>query len=245
MSALITAGVSGLFGMAGGLIFMAIITVFYGVQECMVIHGAVQGVSNAYRAYLLQQSVRWDILGWIAVGALPIIAVLTMVRFVPDKPLLLIALGLLPILLWLPRDWLHFDAEKPRDAIGCGVLVMGLNLSAGVAGPAMDMFFIKTKLSRQQIVATKAVTMFASHLVKIAYFGIPLWHMAQTQTNALAFPPLWFFIVVIPCIMTGTIIGTSLLKQFSDIGFKRYTRWLVTVIGATYLTRGVSALLGA
>ena len=115
---------------------------------------------------------------------------------------------------------------------------MGLNLSAGVAGPALDFFYVKTTLTRKEIVATKAVTMFFSHLVKIIYFGIPLVAAAGLTT----LPPLWVFAAAVPCIILGTYIGTRILHRLSDIHFKSYTKYLVTVIGVIYLWRGLTLL---
>lgn len=238
LSACVTALISGLFGMAGGMIFMGIIAVFLGVSEAMVIHGAVQSMSNSYRAFLLRDNVRWDILGWTAVGAVPAALAMLAVAFIPSKAQLYLALGLLPLLLWLPRGWLAGDAQEPAHAILCGAMVMGLNLSAGIAGPALDFFYVKTTLTRQQIVATKAVTMFVSHLVKIVYFGIPLMRAADLS----GLPPWWVFALAVPAVMLGTLTGTRLLKRFSDVGFKRYTRWIVTGVGFVYLWRGFALL---
>lgn len=237
-AAFCTAIISGVFGMAGGLVFMGIIAVFLGVAEAMVVHGAVQSVSNSYRAFLLRENVRWDILGWTALGALPAALLMLSVSFLPSKAQLYLALGLLPLLLWLPKRWLSGDAQKPAHAALCGAMVMGLNLSAGVAGPALDFFYVKTTLTRQQIVATKAVTMFASHLVKIAYFGIPL----VRGVGLAGLPPWWVFALALPAVMGGTFIGTRLLQRFSDIGFKRYTRILVTIVGGIYVWRGLMLL---
>lgn len=237
-SALITACISGVFGMAGGLIFMGIIATFMGVAEAMVVHGAVQSVSNSYRAYLLRDGVRWDILGWQALGALPAIALLLLASVSLNKGQLFLALGCLPFLLWLPKGLLQGDAQKPPHAILCGAMVMGLNLTAGVAGPALDFFYVKTALTRHEIVATKAVTMFASHLVKIVYFGLPL----LAASNLSGLPAPWIFLCAIPAVMVGTFIGTRLLKRFSDIGFRAASRYLVTAIGIIYIFRGLSLL---
>ena len=166
-AALITATISGIFGMAGGLIFMGVIASFMGVAEAMVVHGAVQSISNSYRAYLLKGHVRWDIFLKICIGALPALALLLLLHYVPSKGVLFMALGLLPILLWLPKHWITLDAQKSHHAVFLGFCVTALNLVAGVAGPALDMFFVKTKMPRHEIVATKAIIMFASHLMKI------------------------------------------------------------------------------
>ena len=63
VAATITACISGIFGMAGGMIFMGVIATIMGVAEAMVVHGAVQSVSNSSRAWLLRPDIRWDILG--------------------------------------------------------------------------------------------------------------------------------------------------------------------------------------
>ena len=238
LAAGLCAGISGLFGMAGGLVFMGVIASLMSVNAAMVVHGIVQSVSNGSRSAILREHIRWDILGWQILGALPAIALMLWISFTPNKAQLFLALGLLPLLLWLPNNILAGDAEKPAHATLCGAMVMGLNLSAGVAGPALDVFYVKTALTRKTIVATKAVTMFASHLIKIAYFGIPL--MRAEGLSDL--PPLWVLAFAIPAVVMGTKVGTSLLERFSDVGFRKYTRILVTVVGAVYVLRGLALL---
>ncbi len=236
ITALFTAFISGVFGMAGGMIFMGIIAIYLGVAEAMVVHGMIQSVSNLSRGAFLRAHIRWDILLYIGLGALPAIALMAVVSFIPSKALLYLMLGLLPFLLWLPKDKLAFDAAKPAHAFACGSLVMLLNLTAGVAGPALDFFFIKTSLTRNEIVATKAVTMFGSHMVKIVYFGIPL--VVEHGTDGL--PPWWMFAIAIPLTLLGTYLGTRVLQRLSDVGFRSSTKYLVTGIGIVYLLRAAS-----
>lgn len=230
--------ISGVFGMAGGLVFMGVIASLMSVSAAMVVHGIVQSVSNGSRSFILHQYIRWDILGWQLLGALPAIGIMIWLAFTPNKAQLFLALGLLPLLLWLPKGILAGDAEKPSHAALCGAMVMGLNLSAGVAGPALDFFYVKTALTRKAIVATKAVTMFSSHLVKIGYFGIPL-----IRSEGLSdLPAPWVLILAIPAVIVGTKIGTSFLERFSDVGFRKYTRILVTLVGIIYVLRGLALL---
>ena len=238
LAALITATISGIFGMAGGLIFMGVIASFMGVAQAMVVHGAVQSASNSYRAYLLKDNIRWDVFGKLVLGSIPALALLALAAYVPSKGVLFLVLGLLPILLWLPKGWINFDAQISSHAIFCGFCVTGLNLVAGVAGPAMDMFFVKTDMPRHEIVATKAITMFSSHLMKIVYFGLPLLKTANFQ----GLPPWWFFLAAVPFIMLGTFTGTRILKRMSDVGFRQYTKWIVSAVGVIYVYRGVDLL---
>lgn len=238
LAVIITACISGIFGMAGGLIFMGVLASFMGVAEAMVVHGVVQSVANSYRAFLLRENIRWDIFFKIILGSLPAIGLLALISFIPSKGMLFCVLGLLPVLLWLPKRLIHLDAQIPAHAVLCGFFATGLNLVAGAAGPALDMFFVRTNMSRQEVVATKAITMFSSHMMKIFYFGIPL-----VQLHGVAsLPPWWFFVAVVPLAMIGTFTGTRILKRLSDIGFRKYTRILVSVIGVIYVWRGISLL---
>lgn len=232
---IVTACISGIFGMAGGLIFMGVLASLMGVAEAMVVHGFVQSIANSSRAFLLKDDIRWDIFLKIVLGSLPAIGLLALVSFIPSKGVLFCVLGLLPLLLWLPKRLIHLDAQIPAHAVFCGFCSTGLNLVAGAAGPALDMFFVRTNLSRQEVVATKAVTMVCSHMMKIFYFGIPLLKLHGLSS----LPPLWFFIAVIPLAMIGTFTGTRILKRLSDIGFRKYTRLLVTIIGVIYIWRGL------
>ena len=236
IAALIAALISGIFGMAGGMIYMGVIASLLGVSEAMIVHGFVQGISNSYRSFLLRPDIRWDIIRNIVLGAVPAVALLALAAYVPQKGVLFLVLGLLPFLLWFPKGWFQGNAEKPVHAMICGALVMALNLVAGVAGPAMDYFFVKTDLTRKEIVATKAIVAFGSHLIKIFYFGIPL----ILSTGLSGLPPAWVFAALIPAIMIGTFAGTRILHLMSDVNFRNYTKYLVSVVGLVYIYRAAT-----
>ena len=148
----------------------------------------------------------------------------------PSKPLLFLLLGLVPMLVWLPKNWLQLDASKTPHALTSGFLVTALNLSAGVAGPLLDIFFVRTDLNRHQIVATKAATQVFSHLAKIIVYGAPLLAVGSSGV-----PPWWVFALAIPASMLGTTVGGWVLDRLSDANFKRWTAWIVTAIGLFYL----------
>ena len=112
----------------------------------------------------------------------------------------------------------------------------GLNLTAGVAGPLLDIFFVRTKLTRHQIVATKATTQVFSHLAKVAVYGAPL-----IVTRAKGMPPLWVFAFAVPLSMLGTVCGGWVLDRISDFNFKRWTAWIVTAVGLLYLVKAAQA----
>jgi len=231
---LATATLSGVFGMAGGLVLMGGLALALPVSAAMVTHGAVQLVSNGWRAVLHRAHVRWRVIGFYFLGSVAATGLLALVAYAPSKALMFFLLGLVPGILWLPKGWLEADANKPRHAVLCGVSVTGLNLVAGVSGPLLDVFFIRTALTRHQIVATKAATQVMSHLAKIIFYGAPFLTGGGAQQGM---PPWWFFVLAAPLAMLGAEIGGRILDRMTGKAFLRYTKYIVTLIGLFYLFR--------
>ena len=64
-----TAVLSGVFGMAGGVILMGVYVVALPVRDAMVLHGVTQLAANGSRALFLVEHARWRVVGTYAVGA--------------------------------------------------------------------------------------------------------------------------------------------------------------------------------
>ena len=146
-------------------------------------------------------------------------------------------LGLTPIFLWLPLQWSSLDANKPVHALFGGFIVTALNLLAGVAGPLLDVFFVRTEQTRKEIVATKAAPQVFSHMMKTAVYGPQL---LTLKTAGL--PPAWVLILCVGLSFTGAVLGGTVLERLTDVNFKRYTRWIVTGLGVFYFAQGVTLL---
>jgi len=231
-TAFVTATLSGVFGMAGGLALMGVLALLLPVQAAFVTHGALQLAANGWRAILHRRHVRWDIVGWYAAASLVAGLAVGSLALTPSKPLVFLLLGLVPWLTWLPQSWIKLDAARPPQAFLSGLCVTGLYLTAGVAGPLLDIFFVRTVLTRHAIVATKAATQVFSHLAKIVVYGAPLIGARDAQL-----PPLWVFGLALPLSVAGTLLGGRILDAMSDVNFKRWTRWIVTAIGGGYLVQ--------
>jgi uncharacterized protein len=228
--AFFTAMLSGIFGMAGGLVLMGGLALVLPVSAAFVTHGILQLVANGWRAILHRQHVNWKIVSLYAIGSFAAGLGISQIALAPSKPALFLFMGLLPALLWLPKSWLQLDAAKPPQALLSGLMVTTVNLLAGVAGPLLDIFFVRTEMSRHAIVATKAATQVFAHLAKILVYGAPL---IAVQGEGL--PPWWLFLLAIPLSMVGTAVGGMVLNRLSDVNFKHWTRLIVSAIGVSYL----------
>ena len=238
IATLVTAFISGIFGMAGGLILMGVLTALLPVATAMIVHGAIQMISNGWRAWLLRGHIDWEIFARYALGSVAAVVLLVLLAWRPDKTVVYLLLGLTPLMVWIPKSIVDLNIQKRGQAEAAGFVVQALNTLAGVAGPLLDLFFVRTDMTRQAIVATKSATQVMAHLVKIAFWSAPV--VAAAGLSAM--PPLWLFALAIPLSMTGTWLGGLVLEQMNDVDFKRWMRWLVTVIGLVYLARAAGFL---
>ncbi|MDP3739789.1 MAG: sulfite exporter TauE/SafE family protein [Hyphomonadaceae bacterium] len=242
----VTATISGIFGMAGGLILMGVLAAFTPVATAMVLHGFIQIIANFSRAAFLRKHISWSLTRRYALGVGGALLLIAAIAWRPTQPVVFLMLGATAMLVWIPKKAVEINVERPWQAEICGFLVQTLNTISGVAGPLLDLFFVKTMLPRQTVVATKAATQVMAHAVKIAFWGFPLIGMLQSpeQLAAAHFPPLWVLALVVPLSLTGTWLGGLVLERMTDVSFREWTKWIVTVTGVVYLARGLFGYFG-
>ena len=226
-----TSTLSGIFGMAGGLILLAILLLLLPVDTAIAVQGAIQVVSNGSRALLSRRFIEWRVLAIICCGLLAAGVILFILRYTPDLATVYIAIGLMPILVWIPTNWLELDAKKPHHAFICGFVAGGLNLAVGVSGPTIDIFFIRTPMDRRAIIATKAATQVLSHAAKIVFYWDAAMVLSAGEWGAVALSA--------PLAIAGASTGYWVLQRLSDTNFKAWTRWIVTGVGIYYLIQGI------
>ncbi len=226
-----TSLLSGIFGMAGGLVLIGVLILLLPLPEAMALHAVTQMASNGWRGALWLQHIRWRIVAAYVGGCVVAITLWSLVRFVPGKPLALIALGISPFLLHLLPARMKPDAESPVQGAAYGVASMSLMLVTGVAGPLLDSFFLGGKLDRRGIIATKAGCQLFGHALKLVYFG-------GIIDQAAAIDP-WLAGGAVLASMTGTLLAKPFLEALSDAQFKRWAGRLVTGIASYYIAQGL------
>lgn len=231
----LTAILSGVLGMAGGMVLMAVLVLSMSVANAMILHGVVQATSNGSRAWFLRQHILWRILPTYLVGAGSAVGVFTALVLVPDPAVVLILVGLFPWAARLTKRLQGLDITQPFTTVVCGFLVTAAQLLAGASGPLLDTFYVRAPLTRQQIVASKAITQTIGHVLKIVYYGAIV-----TVTVDL---PLWLFVVCVLAAIAGTRIGTWLLMRWNDTAFTRVSQTIILTIATVCVAQGVYQLL--
>jgi uncharacterized membrane protein YfcA len=230
-----TSFLSGVFGMAGGIILIGVLLVLLPVQTAMVLHAVTQIASNGWRGLLWRKHVRWAPVAAYVFGCILALSAWSLFRYVPSTPVALIFLGLSPFLVKLfPANWAP-NPESHAQGIVYGTACMTLMLLTGVAGPLVDQFFLGGKLDRREIVATKAMCQIISHTLKLVYFG-GIIEQAGTLDPMLAG-------LAIVSSMVGTTVAKRFLEMMSDRQFRVWANRIIATICGYYIIHGTTLLI--
>lgn len=221
--------ISGVFGMAGGMVLLGVILVYFDVATGMVLFSMIQLATNGWRSLHWRRFVLWPIFWWYVLGAVLSFAVMRYVAFVPNKAMVYLLLGLMPFMVEALPASLRPNIEWRGVPFITGILTTIIQFMAGVGGLFLDIFFQKSSLDRKTTNATKAITQTFSHVLRAGYFGslagvgdlrISVWAPA----TALA--------------LLGAILAPFVLERMTDHGFRQWTRAIIFTVAAVYLVRG-------
>src|SRR5882724_5135080 len=167
--------ISGVFGMAGGLVVLGVLLIYFDVAPAMILFSIIQIFSNGWRAVQWRQYVIWPILHWYVLGAAISFAIMYTIALV------YLALGLMPFAVELLPAAMRPNIEWRGVPFLTGAIMTVIQVLTGAGGLFLDVFFQKSSLDRKTTNATKAVTQSLSHIVRGVYFvslsgmdGVPL-----------------------------------------------------------------------
>ena len=229
---LVTSFISGIFGMAGGIILLGVLLIFLDVAPAMMLFGTIQTAANGWRAALWVRYVDWGIVWRYVVGSTLMFLALRWVAVIPSKAVIYLGLGIIPFAADLLPKRLTPDITRPGAPYICGAFIITLQLLAGAAGHILDVFFQKSRMDRKSIVATKAVTQVTGHLYRIIYFG----SFGVTFDENI---PLWAYAVAVALAFCGTSLAALVLNRMTDEGFRMWSRRVTLSVSVTYLARGL------
>lgn len=226
-----TAFLSGIFGMAGGLVLIGVLFLVLPLPDAMALHAVTQMASNGWRGVLWIKHVSWRAVAAYLGGCLIAFIAWSLVRYVPDKATALLALGLTPFLVRLVPANLKPDPQNFLHGGIFGAICMTLMLLTGVTGPILDTYFLGGGLERRQIIATKAICQVFGHGAKFIYFG-------GLVAGAASLDPLMAALAVAASI-AGTTAAKPVLERLTDTQYRTWTTHIITVIAGFYVLQGL------
>src|SRR5260370_16265277 len=137
---------SGVFGMAGGMILLGVLLNYFDVATGMILFSLIQLFANGWRALQWRSYVLWPIFAWYVLGALVSFACMWTIAFVPDKAMVYLALGLMPFLVEALPAAIRPNIERRGVPFLTGMATTIIQILAGVGGLFLDIFFQKDTL---------------------------------------------------------------------------------------------------
>lgn len=244
LAALVTATISGIIGMGGGILLLAVMFGMMPFGQAIPLHAAVQLVSNGTRIIAFWKSVHWPTVGRFVLGMVPGIAIaFLLLRSLgqPDRAepylKLLIGVYILTVVALPP------PAQAPRRKPGFDFTLLGLvtgiaALAVGAIGPLIAPLFARRNFVKENLIATKAVCQMSTHALKIAAFSA-LGVIEFAKFSAL-------FAAMAIAAVAGTLLGKRILQYVSPAAFVRLYRIALFVAGFKILLfDGLLKIFGA
>jgi uncharacterized membrane protein YfcA len=251
--ALCAATISGVIGMAGGILLLtAMVLVGIPPHVAVPAHALVQLASNGSRFLALRQHVRWRPLITFALASLPFPILGLLVVGALEPSTWKAGMGVMALAAALRPSSGPNRLREGAAMVTVGALAGTLGVVVGATGPLIAPFFLRQGWSKEEIVAVKATSQTWTHLQKTAAF---VWLAPGLAAGGLleegdlpAFDPLSHLGLLLPlavAVVAGTLVGTRLLRRYSEARWRLAFRTVLGLTGARLLLDPVlEALLG-
>jgi uncharacterized protein len=235
--AVLTSIVSGVMGMAGGMLLLAVMLLELEPSVAIPVHGVVQLVSNASRAFFLRQNVQWPAVWRFAWPLLPGGALgIWLLSYVPASASRIAIGAFVLAATWLKSFFSIAKGARAQRALPLGGALVGFfSTLVGATGPLLGPFILALELSGPATIATMAACQIFQHASKVVLFGA-----RGFQLLAYVMPCL----LLCACAIAGSAIGTRLLDHVPEKRFRATIKLVLSALALHQLYAGVTALVG-
>jgi len=233
VASFITSSISAVLGMGGGIILLGIMALIIPEGYVVIaLHGIVQLISNLTRSFVFRDHIRKEIISQYLPGAilglsLSSIIIFTLISFFQVESATEIKIDFLKpligiFILWFLFGKRHKIKTKHPHFFGVGALSGLCTVFIGATGPLIAPFFLKGKLTKENIIANKAACQAISHLGKIPLF------ILFFEFNY--FSELGILVPLTIAVFVGTNAGKQVLQFVPEKVFLLLFRGALTII---------------
>jgi len=229
LSALATAIISGTLGMGGGILLMLVMAQYFPPLLLIPLHGLVQLASNTSRTLIHFKSIRWEITGLFAFGAIVGAAVGSQFVITIPEQLFRIGIGIFILLVTFaprPKSIPYFKGKWLLVGGGAAFI----SLFVGATGPLIAPFYLREGLKKEVLVSTKAACQMFVHLFKVSTFF------------ALGFvvaPHAWLLLGMVVAVFLGNYLGKFFLHRIPERLFYLLFRILIVVLALRLIIKAL------
>jgi uncharacterized membrane protein YfcA len=232
-----TSILSGVLGMAGGMLLLWALLLGLEPAVAIPVHGIVQLVSNASRAWFLREHVRTRFILPFALPLLPAgaLGVLLLGALPPAAGKMLIGAFVL-VFTWRgshPREKGKPPENPARQLALAGAIVGFFSTLVGATGPLIAPFILALELTPPATVGTMAACQVFQHASKVLVFGVAGFDFRDQVGPALALSV---------CAILGSAVGTRWLDRIDRDRFRRVVKIVLTLLAIELLVSSAWSL---
>jgi uncharacterized membrane protein YfcA len=239
VAAFLTAVLSAIVGMAGGITLLAVMLLFLDPLVAIPLHGVVQLVANGSRSWIQRSHVRIDIAWRYALPLIPMgFAGLALAENLPPE-VLRASIGIFVLAAtWAPQLLLlgarPGESQSVNRFVGVGAVAGFLNMSIGATGPLIAPFYLNLGLTRFALIGTKAACQALGHIAKVLVFG----------AVGFAFGDYAALLAVLAAaVVSGTWAGSRILQSVNERAFVVLYKGILTIIALRLVLVELSRLI--
>ncbi|HHG90291.1 MAG TPA: sulfite exporter TauE/SafE family protein [Devosia sp.] len=224
----LTSAITAAFGLGGGSLLIAVMSLFMPGAVVVPVHGAVQLGSNGGRAFFRRTFIQWQFVGWFVLGSALGALVGGRVATTLPEPVFKAAIALFLLYsVWLPKP--RINRRGPLSTTIAGTFTSAVGMVVGISGPLV-ITFLRNLSERREIVGTHAFLMTCQNMFKLAAFIL----------FGFAFADYVFLILaMIASGLLGTVLGGLLLDKLPERLFLTAFRLILTLVALDLARRAV------
>jgi uncharacterized membrane protein YfcA len=229
--AFVAATLAAVSGFGGAAVLLPVLVAFFGIRAAIPILTVAQLIGNASRVWFNRRELRWNVVAWFALGAIPL-ATLGALLFAA-APLSALT-RLLGAFLLLVVVWRHLHPSAHRSfptyffaPIGAGSSFLSALL--GSVGPVMAPFFLAYGLVKNAYISTEAMCTVVMHVTKLIVYR---------QSDVLSGSGALVGLALGPVMILGSYVGKRIVDKLPERVFIGIIEAVLVIAGVTFLVRG-------
>ncbi len=229
-AALLASTLAAVAGFGGAAVLLPALVAMFGVRDAIPILTVAQLVGNASRVWFNRREVAVPVVGWFALGAVPLALAGGLLFAAAPLGALKRLVGAVLLLMVVWRHVPRAAAWRPpvRAFVGVGAVFSFVSALVGSVGPLMAPFFLAYGLVKGAYIGTEALATVVMHVTKLAaYQGAAVLTLSAVGIG-LALGPIMIF---------GSYVGKRILDRLPE-------RVFVVVIELVLLGAGGWFLIG-
>jgi len=229
--ALAAATLAAVAGFGGAAVLLPVLVAVFGVRAAIPILTVAQLIGNASRVWFNRSELAWRVVGWFALGGVPMALAGGYLFAVAPLPALTRLLGAFLLLIVV---WRHARPRQPKPFpaatfAGIGAGASFLSALLGSVGPIMAPFFLAYGLAKGAYIGTEALSTVVMHVTKL---------VAYRQTAVLTGSDIVAGLMLGPIMILGSFVGKRIVDRMPEKVFVVIIEAVLIVAGLDFLIRG-------